>query len=197
MKLSYILLLDTDHCSPNPCNGHTCVQEKDKSVCLCEDGFSGERCQNVPNLCSASTCTNSGTCLNTGFNFTCVCPAGYRGQRCETKIGNNNHIRMKNIWNVRSQNFFIHQKFKLNEVTLISNQNLRIVNDVTPYSVFQWTADGANGVHFLLVQWLVMGEIKHECENARALRPTLMVCHAIWSLVQKHYLAMMILVRVS
>nr|XP_022328842.1 sushi, von Willebrand factor type A, EGF and pentraxin domain-containing protein 1-like isoform X2 [Crassostrea virginica] len=82
------MCIDTDHCSPNPCNGHRCVQEKDKSVCLCEHGFSGERCQNVPNLCSASTCTNSGTCLSTGFNFTCVCPAGYRGQRCETKIVN-------------------------------------------------------------------------------------------------------------
>ncbi|XP_052700846.1 sushi, von Willebrand factor type A, EGF and pentraxin domain-containing protein 1-like isoform X1 [Crassostrea angulata] len=78
----------TNHCNPNPCNGQICVSEAQSFVCQCENGFTGDNCQNAPRLCSETTCDNAGTCTNNGVNFTCICPTGYRGKRCEIQIVN-------------------------------------------------------------------------------------------------------------
>ncbi|XP_061173453.1 sushi, von Willebrand factor type A, EGF and pentraxin domain-containing protein 1-like [Saccostrea echinata] len=78
----------SDQCSPNPCNGHPCLDGVNSFVCKCTNGYTGEKCQIKPDFCSGTPCKNFGTCQSNEFNFTCICPSGYRGERCETKIVN-------------------------------------------------------------------------------------------------------------
>ena len=40
------ILLDTDDCSPHPCNYGNCTDEVDGFSCSCYDGYDGETCDN-------------------------------------------------------------------------------------------------------------------------------------------------------
>ena len=78
---------DINQCNPDPCNGHPCVDKVNAYKCLCNDGYTGEFCQNQPDYCRDNPCKNNGTCSNTGGNFTCSCPSAYKGDQCQFQIG--------------------------------------------------------------------------------------------------------------
>lgn len=83
----YLFFKDINQCDPNPCNGHTCVDKVNAYKCQCNNGYSGERCQNEPDYCKDGPCKNNGTCFNSAGNFSCTCLIGYKGDQCQFQIG--------------------------------------------------------------------------------------------------------------
>ena len=78
---SLLLTLLIASCKPDPCNDIWCLNNGTcvDGTCLCEGGFSGERCE-IQDLCYEVDCQNGGTCVE----GTCDCPDAWEGARCET-----------------------------------------------------------------------------------------------------------------
>ena len=72
-------------CTDDFCTNGTCQEQlKGAPTCLCQPGFTGERCE-LPNDCHTVDCLNGGTCVPEGPNGEprCECPSGFRGPHCE------------------------------------------------------------------------------------------------------------------
>lgn len=87
ITISFSYLTGINQCQPNPCNGHPCVDMVNAYKCQCQDGYTGEMCQNPPDYCRDNPCENNGTCSNLGRKFICSCPTGYKGNQCQVQIG--------------------------------------------------------------------------------------------------------------
>uniref|UniRef100_A0A158R3Q9 Cubilin n=1 Tax=Syphacia muris TaxID=451379 RepID=A0A158R3Q9_9BILA len=83
--------LKRDKCSGSPCrNGATCLSLFNKYKCLCPNGYQGENCETVADLCrlyrgTGLGCQNGGTCIRVANTFICHCPPGFHGRYCQTK----------------------------------------------------------------------------------------------------------------
>ncbi|KAJ8034331.1 Adhesive plaque matrix protein 2 [Holothuria leucospilota] len=79
------LIIDSDPCSPNPCeNGGTCFvvpSVQSGFVCNCPPGFPQPTC-GLQNACNPNPCQNGGTCLPTQSGFVCECLAGFIQPTC-------------------------------------------------------------------------------------------------------------------
>lgn len=52
--------------------------------CFCQEGWIGEHCENMLNLCENVTCLNNGICRRSFLNYTCECLGeNYSGRHCE------------------------------------------------------------------------------------------------------------------
>ncbi|XP_051914453.1 basement membrane-specific heparan sulfate proteoglycan core protein isoform X3 [Hippocampus zosterae] len=74
--------VDTSPCDRRPClNGGHCMSNAEYEYqCLCRDGFEGERCEILKDVClSDSQCQNGGSCVN----GRCVCRSEFTGLNCE------------------------------------------------------------------------------------------------------------------
>ncbi|XP_040007845.1 basement membrane-specific heparan sulfate proteoglycan core protein isoform X2 [Xiphias gladius] len=74
--------VDNSPCDRRPClNGGHCLPSAEYEYqCLCKDGFEGERCELVKDVCRSDLqCHNGGTCVD----GQCVCTPGYTGLTCE------------------------------------------------------------------------------------------------------------------
>ncbi|XP_061591358.1 basement membrane-specific heparan sulfate proteoglycan core protein isoform X3 [Cololabis saira] len=74
--------VDNSPCDRRPClNGGDCMSSAEYEYqCLCKDGFEGERCEVVKDVCQSNLqCQNGGSCVN-GL---CVCKPEYTGFNCE------------------------------------------------------------------------------------------------------------------
>ncbi|KAI1897143.1 hypothetical protein AGOR_G00080150 [Albula goreensis] len=79
---SIVQCVDTSPCDRRPClNGGSCLSSAEYEYqCVCLDGFEGERCEVVKDVCQTDIeCQNGGRCSN----GQCACPAGFRGLHCE------------------------------------------------------------------------------------------------------------------
>ncbi|XP_056242096.1 basement membrane-specific heparan sulfate proteoglycan core protein isoform X12 [Seriola aureovittata] len=74
--------VDNSPCDRRPClNGGHCMSSAEYEYqCLCRDGFEGERCEVVKDVCQNNLqCQNGGSCVD----GQCVCAHGYTGLNCE------------------------------------------------------------------------------------------------------------------
>ena len=51
--------------------------------CECQQGYEGEQCDRLSDLCKNLVCQNGGICFQRTFNSSCQCLHGFRGQACE------------------------------------------------------------------------------------------------------------------
>ncbi|KAK7884905.1 hypothetical protein WMY93_028028 [Mugilogobius chulae] len=73
--------VDNSPCDRRPClNGGDCMSNAEYEYqCLCKDGFEGERCEVVKDVCQRdSQCLNGGSCVE----GQCVCAPGHSGPTC-------------------------------------------------------------------------------------------------------------------
>ncbi|KAG7221679.1 hypothetical protein INR49_000046 [Caranx melampygus] len=81
-SLSISSCVDNSPCDRRPClNGGHCMSNAEYEYqCLCKDGFEGERCEVVKDVCQSNLqCQNGGRCVD----GQCVCMAGFTGLNCE------------------------------------------------------------------------------------------------------------------
>ncbi|KAM3617456.1 uncharacterized protein V6R79_006391 [Siganus canaliculatus] len=74
--------VDNSPCDRRPClNGGHCMSTVEYEYqCLCKDGFEGERCEVVRDVCQSDLqCQNGGTCVD----GQCVCTPDHTGLNCE------------------------------------------------------------------------------------------------------------------
>ncbi|KAK7101828.1 mannan-binding lectin serine protease 1-like [Littorina saxatilis] len=77
-----------------PCqNGGSCAREALREGafvwrCVCNEGFTGEQCEEEEVTCETVTCENDGMCRQNmqGDGIVCDCRPGFRGPRCEEHI---------------------------------------------------------------------------------------------------------------
>uniref|UniRef100_A0A8C4GKG4 Heparan sulfate proteoglycan 2 n=1 Tax=Dicentrarchus labrax TaxID=13489 RepID=A0A8C4GKG4_DICLA len=78
--------VDNSPCDRRPClNGGHCMSSAEYEYqCLCKDGFEGERCEVVKDVCQSNLqCQNGGSCVD----GKCVCTPGHTGLNCEESNG--------------------------------------------------------------------------------------------------------------
>ncbi|XP_029973802.1 basement membrane-specific heparan sulfate proteoglycan core protein isoform X2 [Salarias fasciatus] len=74
--------VDNSPCDRRPClNGGHCMSNVEYEYqCLCKDGFEGERCEVVKDVCQSDLqCQNGGSCVD----GQCACAPGHTGLNCE------------------------------------------------------------------------------------------------------------------
>ncbi|GMT05242.1 hypothetical protein PENTCL1PPCAC_27416 [Pristionchus entomophagus] len=71
---------ETVACRPDTCINGYCLD----SSCICDSGWTGDKCDVDIDECSLSPCAHGSTCLNKNGSFQCICPPGRNGLRCES-----------------------------------------------------------------------------------------------------------------
>ncbi|KAF8384286.1 hypothetical protein PRIPAC_73428, partial [Pristionchus pacificus] len=71
---------ETLACRPDTCTNGYCLESK----CICDSGWTGDRCSIDIDECALSPCADGSTCLNKNGSFECLCPEGRTGLRCES-----------------------------------------------------------------------------------------------------------------
>ncbi|XP_065529895.1 sushi, nidogen and EGF-like domain-containing protein 1 isoform X4 [Lathamus discolor] len=78
---------EINECQSQPClNGGQCKDRIAEFLCLCEPGYTGQRCESDTDECQSEPCKNGGTCQDLPASFTCYCPEGFVGTQCETEV---------------------------------------------------------------------------------------------------------------
>ena len=76
-------MTDIDDCVASPCkNNGTCVDQVDGYICLCDDGYEGDNCDDNTDDCAETPCLNGGTCNDEVNGYDCDCAPGYAGPTC-------------------------------------------------------------------------------------------------------------------
>ncbi|KAF8768189.1 Sushi like protein [Argiope bruennichi] len=76
--------LDLDPCAGEYCKNYgICTRLGRNAVCLCSEGFIGNRCEMDIDECIQKPCFNDGTCINTVGSFYCNCSEGFSGALCD------------------------------------------------------------------------------------------------------------------
>ncbi|XP_065053229.1 protocadherin Fat 4-like isoform X4 [Rhopilema esculentum] len=69
-----------------PCsNNGTCVDKLMSFRCVCQPGFTDDRCKTNIDDCAGAPCQH-GTCFDLVNNYRCECDDGYEGRNCEIDI---------------------------------------------------------------------------------------------------------------
>ena len=79
--------LDVDECQNPVCGDNQICQNTEGSYsCLCKEGFDGEKCNDINECRSRTTCDFNAKCENLPGDFSCSCKPGFfgDGQNCST-----------------------------------------------------------------------------------------------------------------
>ncbi|XP_078111881.1 basement membrane-specific heparan sulfate proteoglycan core protein isoform X2 [Sander vitreus] len=93
--------VDNSPCDRRPClNGGHCMSNVEYEYqCLCKDGFEGERCEVVKDVCQSNLqCQNGGSCVA----GQCVCAPGHTGLNCEESQVSSFPKALRNLENSES-----------------------------------------------------------------------------------------------
>ncbi|XP_064792262.1 sushi, nidogen and EGF-like domain-containing protein 1 isoform X2 [Oncorhynchus masou masou] len=79
---------EQDRCESSPClNGGVCRGSRNNYLCVCKEGFLGDRCQSLENPCVLQPCGNRGLCQSDRKgNYSCTCKVGHTGKDCEKDL---------------------------------------------------------------------------------------------------------------
>ncbi|KPP77663.1 protein crumbs 1-like, partial [Scleropages formosus] len=66
-------------------NGGNC-SDSSTTMCECQSGFTGHRCELEVDECKSNPCLNSGYCRNLVNRFQCVCQMSFAGERCQVDV---------------------------------------------------------------------------------------------------------------
>ncbi|XP_078697540.1 uncharacterized protein LOC144925427 [Branchiostoma floridae x Branchiostoma belcheri] len=83
----YALCADMDDCASSPCVHGTCTDGVANYTCSCENGWTGDNCDQEIDDCASDPCQLGGTCLDQMGGYSCVCPKDATGKNCETGRG--------------------------------------------------------------------------------------------------------------
>ncbi|KAK6305104.1 hypothetical protein J4Q44_G00238840 [Coregonus suidteri] len=84
IEAQFVDVRGLQHCTVNVClNEASCYQRGSSSICVCEPGYTGQRCETDVDECQSNPCRNGATCMDGVNSFTCVCLPSYTGQLCE------------------------------------------------------------------------------------------------------------------
>merc|ERR1712212_890667 len=87
-RLTYVEKADINECDNSPCkNEGTCTNSYGSYSCKCQDGWTGNNCDQDINECDKNTCKNGGTCTNNDGSYSCRCPNLWRGKNCDKEKG--------------------------------------------------------------------------------------------------------------
>ncbi|KAI0235484.1 hypothetical protein LSAT2_013992 [Lamellibrachia satsuma] len=53
--------------------------------CICEDGYTGTKCENEIDECESNPCQKGGSCLDLIASYKCNCPADITGENCQKR----------------------------------------------------------------------------------------------------------------
>ncbi|XP_078661784.1 uncharacterized protein LOC144905847 [Branchiostoma floridae x Branchiostoma belcheri] len=81
----YALCADIDDCLPSPCAHGTCTDGVASYTCSCENGWTGNNCDQDLDDCLSSPCVH-GTCTDGVASYTCSCENGWTGNNCDQEI---------------------------------------------------------------------------------------------------------------
>lgn len=68
-----------DNC---PCHHGHCQ----RSLCVCDEGWTGPECETELGGCISTPCAHGGTCHPQPSGYNCTCPAGYMGLTCSEEV---------------------------------------------------------------------------------------------------------------
>ncbi|XP_078612873.1 uncharacterized protein LOC144882755 isoform X3 [Branchiostoma floridae x Branchiostoma japonicum] len=71
-------------CARSPCLHGTCTDDGGSYTCSCNNGWTGQDCDQVDD-CASSPCAH-GTCTNDVGSYTCSCENGWGGENCDQDI---------------------------------------------------------------------------------------------------------------
>jgi len=76
-----------NECKSSPCkNGGTCTTSDGSYLCSCQDGWTGNNCNQDINECNSGPCKNGGTCANSDGSYSCSCRVGWTGNNCNQDV---------------------------------------------------------------------------------------------------------------
>ncbi|XP_045209779.1 sushi, von Willebrand factor type A, EGF and pentraxin domain-containing protein 1-like [Mercenaria mercenaria] len=79
-------VMQTDKkCTTSSCNGHRCLNKGGNVSCVCSYGWSGESCEQPPDICADNICMNGAKCINRNDSYACECRENYKGVICQVK----------------------------------------------------------------------------------------------------------------
>ncbi|XP_019639755.1 PREDICTED: fibropellin-1-like [Branchiostoma belcheri] len=81
----YALCADIDDCASSPCVHGTCTDGVASYTCSCENGWTGNNCDQDIDECASSPCAH-GTCTGGVASYTCSCENGWTGTNCDQDI---------------------------------------------------------------------------------------------------------------
>ncbi|KHJ40306.1 EGF-like domain protein [Trichuris suis] len=73
----------TSACAQNPCMFGKCQYKDGNPFCMCDQGFTGKRCDMRIDFCKGVTCGRNARCISSLEGHHCNCKPGFTGSNCE------------------------------------------------------------------------------------------------------------------